>query len=158
MAAPMQLVVSSVTGELVTMLAIKFQSMPVIKVINTSWDELSSHQAEAVSLNLASSYGYITYINHFYHLHQQCLGVPEGPGRGGWGAQIKNLFFTNFLSIFGSLKQFWFLSLHQQFWGVYKLQNLILTNFLDIIWKFFVFYPKSHFDKLSRHFRQFEKN
>ena len=24
----------------------------------TSWDELSSHQAEAVSLNLASSYGY----------------------------------------------------------------------------------------------------
>ena len=30
----------------------------------TSWDELSSHQAEAVSLNLASRYGYITTINH----------------------------------------------------------------------------------------------
>ena len=30
----------------------------------TSWDELSSHQAEAVSLNLASRYGYITTVNH----------------------------------------------------------------------------------------------
>ena len=30
----------------------------------TSWDELRSHQADAVSLNLASSYGYITTINH----------------------------------------------------------------------------------------------
>ena len=30
------------------------------KTKRTSWDELSSHQAEADSLNLASSYGYIT--------------------------------------------------------------------------------------------------
>ena len=30
------------------------------EVEETSWDELSSHQAEADSLNLASSYGYIT--------------------------------------------------------------------------------------------------
>ena len=30
----------------------------------TSWDELSSHQAEAVSLNLVSRYGYINTINH----------------------------------------------------------------------------------------------
>ena len=28
--------------------------------LQTSWDELSTHQAEALSLNLASSYGYIT--------------------------------------------------------------------------------------------------
>ena len=30
----------------------------------TSWDELSSHQAEADSLNLASRYGYISTVNH----------------------------------------------------------------------------------------------
>ena len=42
-------------------------------VLNLGWgiilkqagDELSSHQAETVSLNLASSYGYITSITNF---------------------------------------------------------------------------------------------
>ena len=45
----------------------------------TSWDELSSHQAEAVSLNLASSYGYITTF--------KSLG-------GGWGAIIAQVGFN----------------------------------------------------------------
>ena len=67
-----------------------------------------------------------------------------------------------------------FYPLHQQFWGVYKLQNLILTNFLDIIWNIFDFYDlshiflvvprghgvvvkiaKSHFDKFCHHFKYF---
>ena len=33
--------------------------------------------------------------------------------------------------------------LHQQFWGLYKLQNLNLTNFLDIILNIFDFYDLS---------------
>ena len=70
-----------------------------------------------------------------------------------------------------------FYHLHQQFWGVYKLQNLILTNFLDIIWNIFDFYDlsqiflvvprgaragggvvkiaKSHFNQFCRHFKHF---
>ena len=35
-----------------------------LNITVTSWDELSSHQAEAVSLNLASRYGYINTINN----------------------------------------------------------------------------------------------
>ena len=36
------------------------ETRAVLNIVQTSWDELSSHQAEADSLNLASSYGYIT--------------------------------------------------------------------------------------------------
>ena len=57
------------------------------KTKKTSWDELSSHQAEADSLNLASSWLYYFYFNQaiwkmfdFYHLHQIFLRVPEGVG------------------------------------------------------------------------------
>ena len=38
----------------------QFVSKNLLKFNETSWDELSSHQAEADSLNLTSSYGYVT--------------------------------------------------------------------------------------------------
>ena len=68
--------------------------------IATSWDELSSHQAEAVSLNLASRYGYITTVNH---------------GEGAIKAQVGfNLCFD---AISGNRENFDFNHLHQQFLG-----------------------------------------
>ena len=67
---------------------------------HTSWDELSSHQAEAVSLNLASRYGYITTVNH---------------GEGAIKAQVGfNLCFD---AISGNRENFDFNHLHQQFLG-----------------------------------------
>ena len=62
----------------------------------TSWDELSSHQAEAVSLKLVSSYGYITSINHGEW--------------GGVGAIIAQVGFNlHFDANSGNLKLCWFL-------------------------------------------------
>ena len=48
---------------------------PAGNLKETSWDDLSSHQAEAVSLNLAPRYGY---INTIYH----------GKGKGALIAQV----------------------------------------------------------------------
>ena len=45
----------------------------------TSWDELSSHQAETVSLNLASRYGYITNTSFFWPVYGRSKNlVPAG--------------------------------------------------------------------------------
>ena len=106
---------------------------------STSWDELSSHQAEAVSLNLASSYGYITYINNFYHLHQKCLGVPEGPGRGG-GAQFEKSDFYKF-------------SLYFWHFGTILICMISPKHFNGGVGD--VLISKSHFDTFSCNFRQF---
>ena len=103
----------------------------LIQISNwTSWDELSSHQAEAVSLKLSPSYGYITTNNN---------------EKGEWGAIIAKVGFNlRFEAISGNLEHFWFLSFAPKFLGAPEGEGC--TNF------------KCHFYNFSGHIRQFGKH
>ena len=92
----------------------------IVSASKTSWDELSSHQAEAVSLNLASRYGYITTINH---------------GVGAIKAQVG--FILRFDAISGNRENFDFNQLHQQFWGFLRRRGWGCTHFKMSFLQFF---------------------
>ena len=129
--------------------------------ISTSWDELSSHQAEAVSLNLASRYGYITTVKHregaikaqvgfnlcfdaisgnrenfdFNHLHQQFLD-----SWGGGVSKFLNFIFTIFLAILDNFEFLDFNDLSQTFWGVsFQFSFLYIFSPFQAIWNIFNF-------------------